>query len=119
MKLSRLLVITFVFSIGMVPATAQESVRLQFEVVKDGSTVAKPEVLVNSGAPGRIEIADVGTFAFTPILRDSRVAITFDISSTGKRFQPRLTISQNERGTIWWTSATSAESFSLTVAWTR
>ena len=65
MKLSRLFVFAFVFSVGTFPAIAQESIRPQFEVAKNGSTLAKSEVFVNSGSAGRIEIDDVGRFAFT------------------------------------------------------
>jgi hypothetical protein len=119
MRCRRLFVIAFVFSTGTVLATAQESVRLQFEVVKDSSTVARPEVSMKSGSPGRIEVPDVGTFAFTPTLRNSEVAIAFDIRSAGKQFTPRLVISPNELGTISWVSATTAESFALRVSWLR
>ena len=119
MKLSRLLVFAFVFSAGMSPAIAQELIRLQFEVAKDGSTVAKPEVSLNSGSAGRIEVDDVGRFALTPTLRGSDVAIAFDISSGDKQFHPRLVISKNGPGSISWTSDTGAESFKLTVSLDR
>ena len=119
MELSRLFAFAFLFSVGMSPVIAQQSIRLQFEVTKDGSTVAKPEMSVNSGAAGRIEIADVGRVVFTPTLRDSDVAIAFDISSGGKQFKPRLVISANEPGSISWTSDARQESFTLTVSWVR
>jgi hypothetical protein len=119
MKLSRLLVLVSVFSVGNSLVTAQESIRLQFEVAKDGSTVAKPEVSVNSGSAGRIEIDNVGRFVFTPTVRGSDVAIAFDITAGGKQFQPRLVISENKPGSISWTSGTGAESFKLTVSWVR
>ncbi len=120
MKLSRLFLFAFLFSVGMSQAIAQESIRLQFEVVKDGSTVAKPEVSLTSGSAGRIEIDGVGRFAFTPTARGSDgVAIAFDINSGGKQFQPRLVITKNEPGSLSWTSDTRAESFKLTVCWVR
>ena len=119
MKLSRLAVFAFIFLVGLSPAIAQESIRLQFEVAKDGSTLAKSEVSVNSGSTGRIEIADVGSFVFTPTFRGSGVAIAFDISARGKQFQPRIVITKNEPGSISWTPDTRAESFKLTVSWIR
>jgi len=120
MKLSRLFVFVFLFSVGMSLAVAQGSIRLQFEVVKDGSTVANPEVSVTAGSAGSIEIDNVGRFAFTPTFRGSDgVAIAFDISSGGKQFQPRLVISKNEPGSLSWTSDTRTESFQLTVSWVR
>lgn len=119
MKLNRLFVVAFVLSVGIPSAIAQESVRLQFDVTKDGSSLAKPEMSVSSGSPGRIEIDNVGRLSFTPTVRGSGVAIAFDISSGGKQFQPRLVISRDEPGSISWTSITSAESFKLTVSWVR
>jgi len=118
MKLKRLFVFAFVFSV-VTTAIAQDSLRLQFDVTKDGSNVAKPEVSVNAGSAGLIEIDNVGRLSFTPTVRGSGVAIAFDISSGGKQFQPRLVIRKDESGSISWTSVTGAESFKLTVSWVR
>jgi hypothetical protein len=46
MKFSWSFVLGLVLSVTLSPATAQESTRLQFEILKDGSTVAKPGVTV-------------------------------------------------------------------------
>jgi hypothetical protein len=119
MKSSRLLVFVLLFSVGMALPMAQESIRLQFEVVKNGSTVATPEVTVTPGSAGSIDVASVGTFRFTPTFRGSDVAIDFDIASGGKRLQPRLVIGQDEPGSLSWTSVTRAESFKVTVSWIR
>jgi hypothetical protein len=114
MKLSRLILFALLISVGVSLTGAQESIRLQFEIVKDGSIVAKPEVSVISGSTGSIEIDNVGRFAFTPTFRGSDgVAIAFDISSGGKQFQPRLVIDKNKPGSLSWTSETRAESFKL------
>lgn len=120
MKLSRLFVLACLVFVGTSLAIAQESIRLQFEVVKDGSTVAKPEVSVISGSVGSIEVDDVVKFAFTPTSRGSdAVVISFDIKSGGKQFQPRLVISKNEPGSLSWPSDTRAESFKLRVSWVQ
>jgi hypothetical protein len=104
----------------MSSAIAQESIRLQFEVVKDGSTVAKPLVSLTSGSAGSIEVDGVGRFVFTPTSRGlDDLAIAFDISSGGRRFQPRLVITKSEPGSLSWTSDTRTESFTLTVSWVR
>jgi hypothetical protein len=119
MKLS-LFAFAILFSVGTSLTIAQESIHLKFEVVKDGSTVAQPEVSVISGSGGSIEVEGVGKFAFTPTFRGSdNVAIAFDISSGGKQFQPRLVIRKSEPGTLSWTSDTRAQSFKLSVSWTR
>jgi hypothetical protein len=120
MKLNRLFVFAILFSVGTSVTIAQESIRLGFEVVKNGSTVAQPEVSVTSGSAGSIEIDGVGQFAFTPTLRGSdAVAIAFDIKAGAKRLQPRLVIGKSEPGTLSWTSETRSESFKLKVSWIR
>jgi hypothetical protein len=120
MKLHRLLTFAILFSVGTSLTIAQESIRLKFEVVKDGSTVAQPEVSVTSDSASRIEIDGVGQFAFTPTFRGSdTVAIAFDIQSGGKQLQPRLVIGKSEPGTLSWTSETRAQSFKLRVSWIR
>ena len=119
MKWSRLFAFAFLVLVGISPAIAQESIQLRFEVTKDGSTVANPEMSVNSGSSGKMEIANVGRVAFTPTFRGSDVVIAFEISSGGKQFQPRLVISKNEPGSISWTSEARTESFKLTVYWVR
>lgn len=118
MKWKRLLAFAFVFS-SVTTAIAQDSLRFQFDVTKGGSSVGKPEVSVNAGSAGRIEIDNVGRISFTPSVRGSDVAIAFDISSGGKQFRPSLVISKDKPGSISWTSAAGAESFNLTVSWVR
>ena len=120
MKLRLLFVFAFLVLGGMPLVIAQESIRLQFEVVKEGSTVAKPEVSVASGSVGSLEIDDVGRIAFTPTFRGSdSVAIAFDISSGGEQLHPRLVIGRNEPGSLSWSLGTSAQSVKLTVSWVR
>ena len=120
MKLHRLFAFAILFSVATSLTIAQESIQLKFEVVKDGSTVAQPEVSVTSASAGSIEIDGVGRFAFTPTFRGSdTVAIAFDIEAGGKRLQPRLVISKSEPGTLSWTSATGGQSFKLRVSWIR
>jgi len=120
MKLHRLFTLAILFSVGTSLTMAQESIGLKFEIVKDGSTVAQPEVSVTSGSAGRIEIDGVDQFAFTPTFRGSgTVAIAFDIKAGGKRLQPRLVIGKSEPGTLSWTSETRGQSFKLRVSWIR
>ena len=120
MKFSRLLAVVSLVSFGASLAVAQDSIRLQFEVVKDGATVARPEVSVTAGSTGTLEVAEVGNMAFTPTPRGSDgVAVAFDIRSGGKEFQPRLVISKDEAGTLSWTSAAGAHSFKVKVSWAR
>ena len=118
MKLSRLFVLAFLFSIGMSPAIAQESIRLQFEIVKDGATVARPEMSVNLDSASRIAIDGIGQLEFTPTLRGSDLAIAFDVRSGGKQMRPSLVITRSEPGYLSWKSD-APESFKVSVAWVR
>lgn len=120
MTLQRLFAFAILFAVGTSLTIAQEPIGLKFEVVKDGSTVAQPEVSVTSGSAGSVEIDGVGRFAFTPTFRGSdTVAIAFDIKAGGKRLQPCLVISKSEPGTLSWTSETGGQSFKLRVSWIR
>lgn len=120
MRLHRLFALAILFAIATSVTSAQESIGLRFEVVKDGSTLAQPEVSVTPGSAGSIEIDGVGQFAFTPTFRGSdSVAITFDIKAGSKQLQPRLVISKSEPGTLSWTSEPRGQSFKLRVSWIR
>jgi len=120
MKLSQLLVVVPLVSFGASLAIAQDSTRLRFEVVKDGATVARPEVAVTAGSTGMLEVADVARFTFTPTLRGSDgLAIAFDIRSGGKEFHPSLVISKDQAGTLSWASDAGAHSFKIKVSWAR
>jgi hypothetical protein len=120
MKFIRLLAVVSLVSFGASLAIAQDSIRLQFEVVKDGATLAKPDASVAAGSTGTLEVADVGHFAFTPTLRGlDSVTVAFNIRSGGKEFQPRLVISKDEGGTLSWTSDGGAHSFKVKVSWAR
>jgi hypothetical protein len=84
MKFSRLLVVGCLF-LGASLANGQDPIRLRFEVVKDGKTVAKPEIAVVAGATGSMKLDGVGNIAFTPTLRGSEsVDIAFHVTSAGK-----------------------------------
>jgi hypothetical protein len=105
--------------LGASLANGQESIRLRFEVVKDGKTVATPEIAVAAGASGSIKVDDVGDIAFTPALRGSEsVDIAFHVTSAGKEFHPRLVITQDAPGALSWTS-TGPHAFKLSVSWIR
>jgi hypothetical protein len=105
--------------LGASLANGQESIRLRFEVLKDGTTVAKPEIAVAAGATGSIKLDAVGDIAFTPTLRGSdSVAIAFHVTSAGKEFQPRLVITQDAPGALSWTSP-GPHACKLSVSWVR
>ena len=109
-----------VFTIlGMSSLMGQTAVRLQFEIVKNGTLVAAPEVTVASGAEGSMTVEDVGRISFTPTLRSSdTVAVDFVIDSGGKHLQPRLVLG-SEPGSMSWKSNTGGDAFVIRVRWSR
>jgi hypothetical protein len=118
MKVSRLFLVACLF-LGASLATGQDVIRLRFEVVKDGTTVAKPEIAIAAGATGSMKLDAVGDIAFTPTLRGSEsVDIAFHVTSAGKEFQPRLVITHDEPGSLSWTSP-GPHAFKLSVSWVR
>ena len=120
MNFSRFLVLGLLLCAAVSPAMAQQSIRLQFEILKDGSTVANPEVTIIAGSAGTIEVSDVARFQFTPTLRGpDGVALAFDIQAGGKRLEPRIVINKNEAGTLSWTSDPRAPSVTVRVSWIR
>ena len=119
MNLAPVLGIGFLFSIAAPLAVAQDTIRLQFQVVKNGSIVANPEMSVFSGLAGSIEVEGVGRVTVTPTVRGSdAVAVVFDIRSGGNRLQPQLVIGTSDSGVLTWTGE-ARQSFKLTISWIR
>lgn len=97
---------------------AQSPVRLQFEILKNGSTVAAPEVSVASGKEASVSANGVGSIRFTPTIRSSdSLRVAFVIESGGKQLTPSLTIG-NRPGSISW-SAANGDAFVLRISWTH
>jgi len=94
--------------------SAQEPIRLRFQIISNGSVVANPELVVNRGSIGRIEVKDSVSLAFTPRIDDSRLTLAFDIRTGDKHLRPQLGIDSNNSGVISWTSA-SGESIRITI----
>jgi hypothetical protein len=73
MNFSKSLVLGLLLSAAVSPAMAQQSIRLQFEILKDGSTVAKPDVTVIAGSAGTIEVSDVARFQWSCLSSGGKV----------------------------------------------
>ena len=104
---------------GHLSARAQERTRLQFEVTIDGSIVARPEMSVQSGGEGRLELNEVHgeeRVTFTPTVRGDDVAVAFDISSGGRQFRPTLVITGTVPGSLESVTSTRAQTIRLTVS---
>lgn len=114
MNLKRLL-LTCVLGLFFVPSVnGQESIRLRFQLTRSGAVIANPEISINDGSVGRIEIKDIVSLAFTPRLQDSRLTLRFDIWTGGKHLQPQLAVDTIEPAAISWTTV-AGEPIKITV----
>lgn len=127
MKWSRVFAFACVVGLGMSLATAQEPTRLQLEIARDGSVVARPELRVPSGREGRLELN--GEWASNPRLKGLRervtitstvqgddVSLSLNIASGDRQFRPSLVISKDVRGSVEWTAA-DGQPIRLTISW--
>jgi hypothetical protein len=115
-NLRRLLVIACLVALGMSPAMAQEATRLQIEISRDGSIVARPELRLMPGREGRLELGPTEKIVITPAVRDDEVALVFNIASGDRQLRPSMVISRDVRGSVEWVAA-DGQSIRLTVAW--
>ena len=100
-------------------ATAQDSIRLRFEVYRHGALAGNPEVSVTSDTTGNLAMDGIGTIAVTPTSRESdSVSIAFDIDSCDKHAH-RVVVRDNDPGSASWSCTASKESFKFTVTWVR
>lgn len=131
MKWKCVFVFGCIAALSMEPALAQEAERLQIEVTRNGSVVARPELRVPSGREGHLRLSgewvpDPPAFldglremiTITPAVRGDDIALAFDIASGDKRFRPSLVISKDVRGSVEWTAA-DGQPLMLTVSWVR
>jgi hypothetical protein len=123
----RLLVFACLAALGTSPATAQEPTRLQLEITRDGSVMAKPEFKLLLGREGLVELDGESSavpalrglrerVAITPAVRDDQVALAFNITSADRRLRPSMVISRDVRGSVEWVAA-DGQPIRLTVAW--
>lgn len=130
MKWRHPVLLASVVALSVCSASAQEPTRLQFEVTIDGSLVARPELRVQSGGEGRLDLNDdygelrrfsglAEKIILTPTVSGDDVAIAFNITSGEKEIRPSLVISRAVRGSLEWTSGTGAHTVRLSVSWVQ
>ena len=110
--------IAFLLSSAAPLAIPQDTIRLQFQVVKNGAIVASPEITVISGSAGSLDVEGVGSVTVTPTASADTVDLVFDIRSGRTRLQPRLVVGTNAPGVLSWTGETR-DSFKVTMSWIR
>lgn len=115
MRVTRVLLVCALSLVSLFAAAAQDSVRLRFQIMRNGSVIANPEISVAQGSVGRIDIRDSFTCEVTPTMHDSQLDLAFDIKTGDRHLQPRLVIGKTEPGVVSWTSA-SGVVMKMTVA---
>jgi hypothetical protein len=131
MRWNRLFVFACLVTLGTSPAMAQEEARLQIEVVRDGSVVAKPQLRMPSGRQGLLRLSDESianpgpllkglreNISITPTIRGDEIALAFTIASGDKQLRPALVISKDVRGSVEWTAA-DGQPIRLAVTWVQ
>ena len=82
---------------------AQDTIRLQFELVKNDTVIAKPQLSVAEGGQGSLavpEFADISFSAGRP--SEGRVPVSFEIQSAGQTTRPRVVLVQSEPVSVTW-----------------
>lgn len=101
-------------------ATAPNTIRLRFELYRNGSLVGSPALSVASGDVARLTFDGAATITFTSAFRGSdNVSIDFDIDSGGRRLRPRLVIGADAPGSVSWSPTGGRDTFKFTIAWMR
>lgn len=115
--LKRLLVLLALAPVVGISLGAQESIRLQFEIYRNGSLVGSPTVTGRDGTSASMSV-DSGfdlTFTATRIAED-KVSVAFEIALDDKSIRPRVVLLNQEQGTISWKSASGSDSFEVRVS---
>lgn len=101
-------------ALGLTSA-AQERHSLRFEILKNGTSVARPVLTVEDGAAGSLSLEGLDV-TFTPTrMAADRLAIAFEATFDGKTIRPRLTLLKDEPGTIT-VKGPASDTFELRVA---
>lgn len=100
-----------------VSALAQDPVRLQLEVYKNGARVAAPTVAVAEANTASVTVNGVGAISVSPTRVDAeRTAVTLQVESGDKTMRPRLVLRGSEPGVMKWQSSSDAYELRVSVA---
>jgi hypothetical protein len=144
MNWSRLFVIANLAALGVSPAVAQDPLSglpylpitkdhtvLQIEVTRDGSLIAKPQLVGHSGQELRLDLNTEWipnasaplkglreNIRIIPTVQGDDISLALNVASGAKQFRPSLVISKDVRGSVEWTAA-DGQPLRLTVAWVQ
>ena len=129
--MNRLRVIVFVclVALGITTARAQQTNHiLLFEITRNGTLIATPELWVQDGQVGRISINEQDApnvanikglrerITVTPTGQGENLSMAFDIRSDTRQFRPTLVISRDLQGAFEWASY-EGQAIRMTVVW--
>jgi len=118
--LKRLLLVVAATSLAGSSLVAQETIRLQFELYRNGSLLAKPVVTVQDKEAGSLAMDGVAQLSFTPTrVATDKIAVAFDVVFGDKKFQPRIVLLDQEPGSLSWKSTSGTDSFEVRVTHLR
>lgn len=108
-------------AVFVVGASAQDQVRLQFELRRGDAVVARPVLSLSPGSEGALDIDGVGTIKVTPtLLADDRVSLSFDIRTSSRQAKPRLVLLGGTTGSLTISpEAPGGEPLGISVTWQR
>jgi hypothetical protein len=114
---TRLLVVIGLMAAWVLSPFAQERHALRFEVVKNGTLVARPVFTVNDGSQGSLVLDGAFDIKFTPTRTAAdTLAIAFEIVAGGTTLRPRMTLLKDEPGTLTWKTGAAPDAYELRVA---
>lgn len=101
--LKRMAVLVGVVVVLWSPGFAQDNIRLQFEIWKNDTVVATPQVSVADGGRGSLNIYEIAAVSFSAErTTNDRVSLHFDIRAGEKTIKPRLLLVQSQPGSVSW-----------------
>jgi uncharacterized protein YcsI (UPF0317 family) len=96
-------VVGCVFTVASV--TAQENIRLHFELYKNGKQVGTPEVTVKNAETGSLDLTTMASakVSVTPTRIDAqKIGVAFVIVAGGQTLKPHVTLLKGESGWVSW-----------------
>jgi hypothetical protein len=100
----------------VVSLSAQDNIRLHFELYKNGKQVAAPAVTVKNSNTGSLDLATIANAKVSVIptrIDAQKIGVAFVIVAGGQTLKPHVTLLKGESGWVSWKS--DSDSFDVRV----